>query len=140
MMLLVGQVAKRADVAVSAVHFYERKGLIVSTRNSGNQRQYTSDVLRRIAVIKIAQQVGLSLDEIKQAMSVLPLNKAPTQQQWQSMSAGWRKALEIRMENIHKLHSQLGHCIGCGCLSMKSCHLYNPKDEKGQKSSGATLW
>ncbi|MGL6259949.1 redox-sensitive transcriptional activator SoxR [Vibrio sp. WXL103] len=139
-MLSVGQVAKRADVAVSAVHFYERKGLIVSTRNSGNQRQYTSDVLRRIAVIKIAQQVGLSLDEIKQAMAVLPLEKAPSQAQWQQMSQQWRSELEARIENMHKLHQQLSHCIGCGCLSMKSCHLYNPDDEQGLEKTGPTLW
>ncbi|QIA64789.1 redox-sensitive transcriptional activator SoxR [Vibrio astriarenae] len=139
-MLSVGQVAKRADVAVSAIHFYEKKGLIVSTRNSGNQRQYTSDVLRRIAVIKIAQQVGLSLQEIKQAMAVLPINKAPTQDEWQKMSQIWRQELEARIENMQKLHSQLGHCIGCGCLSMKSCHLYNPEDEHGETRAGAVLW
>ncbi|CAM4147381.1 redox-sensitive transcriptional activator SoxR [Vibrio agarivorans] len=140
MMLSVGQVAKRADVAVSAIHFYEKKGLITSARNSGNQRQYTSDVLRRIAVIKIAQQVGLSLQEIRQAMSVLPINKAPSQDEWQLMSQIWREELQARIDNMQKLHSQLGHCIGCGCLSMKTCHLYNPDDEKGIDAKGATLW
>ncbi len=139
-MLSVGQVADRAGVAVSAIHFYERKGLITSTRNSGNQRRYNSDVLRRIAVIKIAQQVGLPLEEIKQAMAVLPLNKAPSKEQWGEMSAKWRESLEQRIENLQKLHSQLDHCIGCGCLSMKSCQLYNPDDEIANEAQGAGLW
>ncbi len=139
-MLSVGQVATRSGVAVSAIHFYERKGLITSTRNSGNQRRYNSDVLRRIAVIKIAQQVGLPLEEIKQAMSLLPLSKAPSKDEWEMMSAQWRQALEERIENLQKLHSQLDHCIGCGCLSMKSCQLYNPDDQFAEQSKGAALW
>ena len=139
-MLSVGQVAKRAGVAVSAVHFYESKGLISSTRNQGNQRQYRSDVLRRIAVIKVAQQVGLTLLEIKQAMASLPVDSAPSKEEWQAMSEQWRALLEIRMAHLQKLHGQLDHCIGCGCLSMKSCHLYNPQDELGESHQGAALW
>ncbi|MCJ2376913.1 redox-sensitive transcriptional activator SoxR [Vibrio sp. ZSDZ34] len=139
-MLSIGQVAKRADVAVSAIHFWERKQLISSTRNAGNQRQYSSDILRRIAVIKIAQQVGLTLEEIKEAMSVLPLNKAPTKQQWAKMSRQWHGTLQARIDNLQKLSGQLDHCIGCGCLSMKSCELYNPEDKLSEKGSGPQLW
>ncbi len=139
-MLSIGQVAKRADVAVSAIHFWERKQLIASTRNAGNQRQYSSDILRRIAVIKIAQQVGLTLEEIKAAMSVLPLNKAPTKQQWAKMSSQWHGTLQERITNLQKLSGQLDHCIGCGCLSMKSCQLYNPEDKMNKEGNGAQLW
>jgi MerR family redox-sensitive transcriptional activator SoxR len=139
-MLSIGQVAKRADVAVSAIHFWERKQLIASTRNAGNQRQYSSDILRRIAVIKIAQQVGLTLEEIKDAMSVLPLNKAPTKQQWAKMSRQWHGTLQERITNLQKLSGQLDHCIGCGCLSMKSCQLYNPEDKLSEEGNGPQLW
>ena len=139
-MLSVGEVAKRAGVAVSAIHFYEKKGLISSTRNPGNQRRFARDVLRRIAVIKVAQQVGLSLEEIKQALKTLPQEKAPTSAQWQAISSLWRESLQQKIDDLEKLNHKLDHCIGCGCLSMQKCHLYNPDDEQGDSHTGASLW
>ena len=135
----VGEVAKRAGVTVSALHFYEQKGLIYSDRNNGNQRQYQKHVLRRIAVIKAAQQVGLSLDEINQSLSVLPIQKAPTKQQWESMAKGWHALLQERIQKMQVLQSKLGSCIGCGCLSLKKCGLHNPKDDYGVSHEGARL-
>ncbi|GAM61383.1 Redox-sensitive transcriptional activator SoxR [Vibrio ishigakensis] len=139
-MLSVGEVASRAGIAVSAVHFYEKKGLISSTRNQGNQRRFARDVLRRIAVIKVAQQVGLSLEEIKDALKTLPQDKAPTSTQWEAISSIWRESLQQKIQDLEKLDTKLDHCIGCGCLSMKKCHLYNPEDEQGEEHTGAALW
>ncbi|WP_261815652.1 redox-sensitive transcriptional activator SoxR [Vibrio gallicus] len=139
-MLSVGEVAKRSGIAVSAVHFYERKQLIISTRNQGNQRRFSRDVLRRIAVIKVAQQIGLSLEEIKAALDTLPKHKAPTAKQWQDISSIWQQSLQQKRELLDKLDSKLDHCIGCGCLSMSKCHLYNPQDEQGATHVGAALW
>lgn len=139
-MLLVGDVAKRADIAISSVHFYEKKGLIFASRNSANQRIYSETVLRRIAVIKAAQQIGLSLTEIKEAMSVLPINKAPTKKQWEIMSSGWQNLLQDKMKKLTQLNDQLTNCIGCGCLSLEKCKLYNPNDEISEQGSGAVFW
>lgn len=139
-MLSVGEVATRAGIAVSAVHFYEKKGLISSTRNQGNQRRFARDVLRRITVIKVAQQVGLSLEEIKDALKTLPQDKAPTSAQWEAISSIWRESLQQKIQDLEKLDTKLDHCIGCGCLSMKKCHLYNPEDEQGETKTGAALW
>ncbi|MFT5677046.1 MAG: MerR family redox-sensitive transcriptional activator SoxR [Paraglaciecola sp.] len=139
-MLLVGDVAKRADVAISSVHFYEKKGLIFASRNNANQRIYSEVVLRRIAVIKTAQQIGLSLTEIKEAMSVLPINKAPTKKQWELMSSSWQTLLQDKMKKLTQLNEQLTSCIGCGCLSLEKCKLYNPNDEISAQGSGAVFW
>ncbi|GMQ49478.1 redox-sensitive transcriptional activator SoxR [Vibrio sp. 10N] len=141
MELSVGQVAKRAEVAVSALHFYEQKGMITSWRNQGNQRRYDSSVLRRIAVIKTGQQLGLSLEEIKQALSSLPLNRAPSQQEWQQMGEDWRAILDEKIWLMTKLRDELGDCIGCGCLSLSKCRLRNPQDTLADSlGNGATLW
>ncbi|MDA9557399.1 redox-sensitive transcriptional activator SoxR [Vibrio sp.] len=127
--MTVGEVAKRSDVAVSALHFYEKKGLISSWRNSGNQRRYSRNVLRRIAVIKAAQKVGLSLEEISQALSILPKHQAPNRGDWEKLATHWDTLVSERILRLKKLQSNLGYCIGCGCLSMESCRLYNPDDE-----------
>lgn len=141
MELSVGQVAKRAEVAVSALHFYEQKGMITSWRNQGNQRRYDSSVLRRIAVIKTGQQLGLSLEEIKQALSSLPLNRAPSQEEWQQMGQDWRALLDEKIWLMTKLRDELGECIGCGCLSLSKCRLRNPQDALADTlGNGATLW
>jgi redox-sensitive transcriptional activator SoxR len=131
--LSVGEVARRSGIAVSALHFYERKGLIRSVRTSGNQRRYERSVLRRIAIIQVAQSVGLSLEEIGAALAGLPADKAPSTADWERMSAGWRDALDARIAQLGRLRDGLGSCIGCGCLSTETCPLRNPGDRIGRQ-------
>lgn len=135
----VGAVAKRSGVKVSTLHFYEQQGLIQSTRNNGNQRRYKADVLRRISVIKAAQKVGISLDEIKQAFLSLPNNRTPTVDDWARLSKHWRAILDGRIAYLQSLRDNLDGCIGCGCLSMAKCPLYNPDDKLGASGSGPVL-
>lgn len=137
--LSVGQVAKRSGIAVSAVHFYEQKGLIQSRRNAGNQRRYHRDVLRRIAVIKTAQQVGVPLAKIAHALSSLPDNKAPNIEDWAHMSSLWLDDLNHRIDTLIALRDNLSNCIGCGCLSLQHCWLRNPGDTLSQQGCGARL-
>lgn len=137
--LSVGKVAKRAGVSVQTVHFYEEKALIYSSRNAGNQRRYHANVLRRIAVVKSAQRLGISLSEIAKAFSHLPKHKSPSTLQWQQMSLNWRKQLQARIDSLSELRDQLDNCIGCGCLSIKSCKLRNPDDEAASKGLGAVF-
>lgn len=137
--LSVGKVAKRCGVNVSSLHFYESIGLIKSLRNQGNQRRYKRDVLRRISVIKAAQKVGVSLDEIKSAFATLPDNRTPTKDDWQQLSSIWRQGLTQKIAYLEKLRDSLDSCIGCGCLSMKSCPIYNPEDRLGNEQSGPVL-
>lgn len=127
-MLTVGEVAQRSGLAVSALHFYEAKGLIASTRSDGNQRRYPRAVLRRLAVIRVAQRMGLPLALISDAMSKLPEGRAPTVADWRRLSAAWRRDLDERIETLTRLRDQLDGCIGCGCLSLKACPLRNPED------------
>ena len=135
----VGEVAKRAVVKVSTLHFYEQKGLIFSWRNPGNQRRYHRSVLRRVAVIKAAQEVGLTLEEIAQSLAHLPKHHAPNKEEWERMASGWKARLEHRILQLIALKEDLGSCIGCGCLSMKSCAIYNPQDIRALKFEGKTL-
>lgn len=135
----VGQVAERVGVKVSALHFYEQKGLISSWRNQGNQRRYDRSVIRRVSVIKAAQQVGLSLDEIHQAFEALPKHKAPTKSEWEAMATQWHQQLEHRIMQLKALQNDLDGCIGCGCLSLDSCNLRNPQDERAQGHTGESL-
>ena len=137
--LTVGQVAARTGVAVSTLHFYEAKGLIHSWRNAGNQRRYARDVLRRVAVIKVAQRTGIPLAEIQSALSSLPENRTPTAADWKKLSARWHAALEARIASLTRLRDQLDGCIGCGCLSLKACPLRNPWDALGEEGPGARL-
>lgn len=130
--LSVGDVARRSGVTVSTLHFYETKGLVSGYRNAGNQRRYPRSILRRVAVIRIAQRAGLSLSEIKEALETLPDGRPPTMRDWRRMSGTWREALQDRIENLTKLRDQLDLCIGCGCLSLTDCPLRNPGDIKGQ--------
>ncbi|MGX5175521.1 redox-sensitive transcriptional activator SoxR [Aliikangiella sp. IMCC44653] len=138
--LSVGQIAKRADVSVQTVHFYESKGLITSSRNAGNQRRFNSSTLRRIAIIKTAQRLGISLNEIGEAFKLLPANKSPSTQEWKKMSAGWRNKLQQRIDQLSQLRDELDTCIGCGCLSIKNCSLRNPQDTAALTGSGAVFW
>lgn len=135
--LTVGEVAERSGVAVSALHFYENKGLITSWRTSGNQRRYSRDVLRRVAIIKVAQSTGIPLAEIRQALATLPNNRTPTASDWKKLSAGWREDLDHRIRQLTKLRDQLEGCIGCGCLSLESCPLRNPQDQAAGEGDGA---
>jgi MerR family redox-sensitive transcriptional activator SoxR len=137
--LTVGQVAQRSGVSVATLHFYESKGLIESWRNSGNQRRYNREVLRRIAVIRVAQRTGLSLESIKQALSSLPRGHAPSTEDWRKLSKRWRADLNERIQRLTRLRDQLEGCIGCGCLSMDICPLRNPWDVLAKQGPGARL-
>ena len=135
----VGRVARRCGVRVSALHFYERKGLIQSWRNAGNQRRYKADVVRRVAIIKAAQKMGISLDEIRQAFDSLPDHRTPTAADWARLSSFWREDLDARIAYLERLRDYLTGCIGCGCLSMKNCPLYNENDQLAEEGSGPVI-
>ncbi|MBW8744440.1 MAG: redox-sensitive transcriptional activator SoxR [Sphingomonas sp.] len=137
--LTVGEVARRSGVPVSALHFYEAEGLIRSRRSAGNQRRFPRGILRRVAIIKVAQRAGVSLKEIKEALAQLPQDRLPTPEDWAQMSASWRDALDIRIRNLTAIRDQLTTCIGCGCLSLSVCPLRNPGDQLGLTGSGARL-
>jgi MerR family redox-sensitive transcriptional activator SoxR len=138
--LSVGEVSRRSGVAVSALHFYERKGLIRSLRTAGNQRRFNREVLRRLAVIRVAQRVGMPLEAVAQAFAALPQDKTPTRAEWAKMSALWRAELDQRIEQLLLLRDQLTDCIGCGCLSLKRCRLANPGDALGEQGDGPQRW
>ncbi|MEW6983689.1 redox-sensitive transcriptional activator SoxR [Colwelliaceae bacterium 6471] len=135
----IGKVAKRCGIKVSTLHFYEQKGLIRSWRNAGNQRRYKAEVLRRISVIKAAQKMGISLDAIKQAFASLPNNRTPTTADWEQLSLIWRDDLNARITYMEKLRDSLTGCIGCGCLSMKNCPIYNEDDKLSSEGNGPVL-
>jgi MerR family transcriptional regulator, redox-sensitive transcriptional activator SoxR len=137
--LSAGQVAARSGVAVSTLHFYEAKGLVRSWRSTGNQRRYSRDVLRRVAIIKIAQRLGLPLAMIKQAIDSLPGGRTPTAKDWKRLSGEWRRELDRRIGLLQKLRGQLDGCIGCGCLSLRVCQLRNPSDSLSDHGSGPLL-
>lgn len=137
--LSVGEVASRCGVAVSAIHFYESKGLIASWRNHGNQRRYPREVLRRVSIIKVAQRLGIPLASVKAALDSLPKGRTPNDQDWKKLSSRWHAELEERIATLGRLRDQLTGCIGCGCLSMKECPLRNPWDELASKGPGAHL-
>lgn len=135
-LLTIGDLAARSGVAPSALRFYEREGLIRATRTSGNQRRYQRAELRRVAFIKVSQQVGISLDEIRSALHSLPDGRTPTKADWARLSAHWRKELDSRIALMERLRDQLTGCIGCGCLSLKRCTLYNPDDRRAAEGPG----
>jgi MerR family redox-sensitive transcriptional activator SoxR len=135
-LLTIGDFAARSGVAPSALRYYEKEGLIRSTRTGGNQRRYLRSELRRVAFIKIAQQVGVSLEEIRDALAALPENRTPTKADWSRLSARWRRRLEERIALMERLRDQLTGCIGCGCLSMKKCQLINPQDQLAVEGPG----
>lgn len=139
--LTVGEVARRAGVSVSALHFYEARGLISSDRTQGNQRRYARGVLRRVAFIRVAQRVGIALADIAAALATLPATAAPTRADWARLSAAWRADLDERMAQLKKLRDTLDDCIGCGCLSIDRCRLRNPCDKlAGQGDGPRRLW
>jgi len=127
-MLTIGEVAERSGLAASAIRFYERQGLVHAERTSSGQRRFRRDVLRRIAFIRIAQRVGLTLEEIVTALAVLPVDHAPTRRDWERLTSGWQDRIEERISLLEALQSGLSNCIGCGCLSLRTCSLANPND------------
>ncbi|PCJ25722.1 MAG: redox-sensitive transcriptional activator SoxR [SAR86 cluster bacterium] len=135
----VGKVAKRCGVNVSTLHFYETKGLIRSWRNAGNQRRYKADVLRRVSVIKAAQKMGISLTAIKQAFAALPDQRTPTVKDWEKLSRRWQGELNARIAYLERLRDSLTGCIGCGCLSMKNCPIYNEDDKLNAEGNGPVI-
>ena len=138
--LSVSFVAQRAGVTISTLHFYETKGLISSWRTAGNQRRYDKAVLRRIAVIKSAQALGLSLTDIAAALAHLPTQQAPTKEDWQSLSLQWQQQLDEKIMALTRLRNELDQCIGCGCLSLTYCKLRNPDDNLAKQGSGPVVW
>jgi MerR family redox-sensitive transcriptional activator SoxR len=136
-LLTVGELATRGGVAVSALHYYESRGLIQAQRSGGNQRRYSKATLRRVAFIRAAQQLGVGLAEIGDALACLPSQRTPTKADWARLSSGWRAQLDARIVALQALRDRLDGCIGCGCLSLKACALYNPQDACAAQGSGA---
>ena len=134
--LSIGVVAARAGMNTSALRFYEDRGLITSTRTEGGRRQYHRNVLRRLAFIQAAQQVGLTLDDIGRALATLPAEQGPGPQDWKRLSASWRPMLDEKIRLLEGLRDQLDSCIGCGCLSLEKCKLRNPGDRAGALGPG----
>ncbi|KAF0646185.1 hypothetical protein K701_30090 [Streptomyces fradiae ATCC 10745 = DSM 40063] len=137
--LTVGQLSARSGAAVSALHFYEAKGLISSRRTSGNQRRYTRDALRRVAFVRAAQRVGIPLATIRDALAELPEERTPTREDWARLSRAWRAELDARIQQLGRLRDHLTDCIGCGCLSLDTCVLSNPDDVFGERIAGSRL-
>ncbi len=135
-MLTIGDVADRSGLTASAIRFYERQGLVQSERTSSGQRRFRRDVLRRIAFIRIAQRVGLSLGEIVSALATLPVDHAPSRQDWKRITASWQDRIEQRIALLEALRGGLSECIGCGCLSLRTCTLANPGDVVRTMGSG----
>jgi MerR family transcriptional regulator, redox-sensitive transcriptional activator SoxR len=135
-MLTVGQLSNRSGVSISALHFYERKGLISSERTPGNQRRYRRDMLRRVALIRIAQRVGIPLTEIAAALDELPDGRTPTLRDWERLSSRWKNDLDDRIHALEQLRDKFTACIGCGCLSIEVCALVNPDDRLGEEGPG----
>ncbi len=135
-MLPIGDVARRAGVATSALRFYEDRGLITSERNDAGHRRYHADVIRRVSFILVAQRVGLSLGEIRDALASLPDSRTPTRDDWADLAVTWRPMLDERIALLEQMREKLDGCIGCGCLSLDSCAMYNPDDVAAATGSG----
>jgi MerR family redox-sensitive transcriptional activator SoxR len=134
--LTIGALSERTGVATSALRFYEAEGLIHSTRSPGGQRRYARDMLRRVSFIRVAQQVGLSLDEIGAAMESLPDNRTPNEKDWHRLSTSWRPRIDAQIRLLERLRDRLDGCIGCGCLSLRFCRLLNPHDQAALRGPG----
>ena len=136
-MMTIGEVSERAAVAPSALRYYEREGLISASRSDGGQRRYPRETLRRIAFIRAAQRVGLTLDEIRSALSTMPDGRTPTSADWKRLSRSWRPLLDRRIAELERVRDKLDSCIGCGCLTLRVCHLLNPDDIAAAGGPGA---
>lgn len=137
--LSIGAVAERAGVSTSALRFYEAEGLIHATRSESGHRRFHRDVLRRIAFIRVAQQVGLTLEEIRTALASLPESRTPTKADWERLSRSWQPRLDEQIAQLERMRDRLTGCIGCGCLSLKTCKLFNPDDVLGDRGPGPRL-
>ncbi|MCN0177806.1 redox-sensitive transcriptional activator SoxR [Salinispora arenicola] len=137
--LTIGQLSARSGVASSALRYYERIGLLRADRTGGNQRRYARSELRRVAFIRISQQVGITLDEIREALDSLPAARTPTPEDWTRLSMLWRDRLDEKITLLTRLRDNLDGCIGCGCLSLRRCTLSNPGDEVAGEGPGARL-
>lgn len=136
----IGAVAARSGIAASALRFYEEQGLISSTRSEGGQRRYSRDVLRRLAVIGAAQQVGFSLTDIAEMLAEVPEDHHVTESEWRELAESWRPRIDEQIRILERLRDQLDRCIGCGCLSMETCRMANPDDRAGRRGPGARYW
>ena len=134
--LTIGELSERSGVAPSALRYYEAEGLIRAERTPGNQRRYARDALRRVAFIKVAQQVGLKLEEVSEALHSLPDSRTPTEADWARLSKAWRPRLDEQIHMLERLRDRLSGCIGCGCLSLRVCKLLNPGDEAAARGPG----
>jgi len=134
--LTIGALGERTGMATSALRFYEAEGLIHATRSDAGQRRYTRDTIRRVSFVRVAQQVGLTLGEIRAALETLPENRTPSQRDWERLSNSWRPRLDAQIALLERLRDRLAGCIGCGCLSLRFCHLLNPGDEAAQRGPG----
>lgn len=134
--LTIGELAGRSGVATSALRFYESRGLIAADRTAGNQRRYPRSALRRLAFIRAAQRVGLSLEEITSALAALPDRRTPNKADWQRLSKPWNARIDRQIADLERLKEKLTGCVGCGCLSLRTCALSNPDDEQGDLSAG----
>ena len=132
----IGQVAERSGIPISAIHFYEREGMISSTRSSGNHRQFSRDVLRRLAFIRASQRVGIPLMNIKEALNELPLKRTPKEADWEKVGKQWHKILSAQIEYMERVRDDLRTCIGCGCLSFQRCQLVNQNDAMASEGAG----
>jgi MerR family redox-sensitive transcriptional activator SoxR len=135
--LTIGELSARSGVSASALRFYEREGLIESRRTDGNQRRYTPVTLRRVALIQAGKSAGIPLERIHGALAELPAGKAPTKRDWERLSRSWRAELDERIRTLEAIRGRLTTCIGCGCLSLKTCGLFNPQDEAAAAGPGA---
>ena len=134
--LSIGELARRSGVAASALRYYESQGLLHSARSAGGQRRYPRDALRRVAFIRAAQIVGIRLDDIRGSLAALPSQRTPTPRDWEALSADWLPRLQQRIDELTRLRDRLGNCIGCGCLSLSQCALYNPGDRAASLGEG----
>jgi MerR family transcriptional regulator, redox-sensitive transcriptional activator SoxR len=137
--LTIGELSERSGIATSAIRYYEARGLVRSRRTPGNQRRYARAELRRLAFIRTAQRVGLSLEEVEEALAALPSNRTPTKADWSRLSRGWRPRLDDQIRQLERLRDALDSCIGCGCLSLRRCRLSNPDDEVADRGPGPVL-
>ena len=138
-LLTIGDVAHRSGFPPSALRYYEREGLLRTTRTSGGQRRYERSVLRRLAFIRAARRVGVGLDEVREGLDRLPDGRTPTKADWARLSRAWRGRLDEQIQALVALRDGLDSCIGCGCLSLKRCRLYNPDDRVAERGTGAQL-
>ena len=136
-LLTIGEVAQRSGFATSALRYYEREGLLSAERTTGGQRRYRRSVLRRLAFVRAAQNVGLSLDEVREALSTLPAGRTPSRSDWSRLSQIWKARLDEQIAGLQKLRDGLTSCIGCGCLSLRTCALSNPHDVMANEGPGA---